>query len=465
MKIEILDTTIREGEQSPNVSFSIDQKIQIVKELDEFGVDFIELGHPVVSPDIREAITELSTLDTKAKKLIHGRARRDDIDDALSFKVPWIGIFFGVSKISLEHKFGIDQSTALDRIVEAVSYAKENDISLRFTAEDASRSEESYLIEVAQAVEEAGADRFSVADTVGVLTPEKTESIISALKSSINIPIHIHCHNDFGLATANSVIALLSGAAVVDVTVNGIGERCGITPLAEIVLLLKSEYNVENKWDLSRLTKLTRKVEQYSGTFNSENKPIVGQYAFTHKAGLHSRAVLKDPRTYEAFDPNLINRDRNITLDKFSGKDALAYRLDSMEIKYSSDQLNQILAVIKSDATKSSFNDIELIEIADEILEVDLKPYIPRNVEAIINMELSSTVYTTRITRWLMSQSQVEDVYEVAGDYDIIAHVQSNSIGELNSLIEELRVKEGILRTHTRPILKEYSKNKLKEDD
>ena len=245
---------------------------------------------------------------------------------------------------------------------------------------------------------------------------------------------------------------------------NGIGERCGITPLAEMVLLLTSEYNIENKWDLSKLTNITRKVEQYSGVFNSENKPIVGQYAFTHKAGLHSRAVLKDPRTYEAFDPNLINRDRNITLDKFSGKDALAYRLDSMQIKYSPDQLNQILGVIKSDATKSSFNDIELIEIADEILEVDLKPYIPGNVEAIINMELSSTVYTTRITRWLMSQSQVEDVYEVAGDFDIIAHVQSNSIGELNSLIEELRLKEGISRTHTRPILKEYSKSKLKKD-
>ena len=169
-------------------------------------------------------------------------------------------------------------------------------------------------------------------------------------------------------------------------------------------------------------------------------------------------------RLNDEYYAKYINRDRNITLDKFSGKDALAYRLDSMQIKYSPDQLNQILGVIKSDATKSSFNDIELIEIADEILEVDLKPYIPGNVEAIINMELSSTVYTTRITRWLMSQSQVEDVYEVAGDFDIIAHVQSNSIGELNSLIEELRLKEGISRTHTRPILKEYSKSKLKKD-
>ena len=464
MKVELLDSTIREGEQSPNVSFSVEQKVEIVKALDDFGVEFIEIGHPAVSPDIREAISQISAMETKAKKLIHGRATRVDIDDAVSYGVPWIGIFFGTSDLSLKYKFGIDQTTAIKRIVEVVSYAKDKGLNLRFTAEDATRTELSFLIEVAQAVEEAGADRFSIADTVGILTPEKTTALVKSVTEAINIPVHIHCHNDFGLATANVVSALLAGAHVADVTVNGLGERCGIAPLAEVAVLLKHQYQVENDWDLGALTKLAKKVEQMSGVFNSEHKPVVGLHAFTHKAGLHTRAVLKDPRTYEAFPPELLQRHRDITIDKYSGLDAVADRLDSMNIRYTDEQLKEILAMIKSHPEKRRFSDIDLIEIADEILMVDLKVYIPVDVEAIINMELSSAIYTTRVTRWLMSLPQVKDVYEVAGDYDIIAHITADSIGELNALVEELRVSDGVMRTHTRPVLKGYSNGKIQQN-
>ncbi len=243
MKIALLDSTIREGEQSPNVTFSIEQKIEIVKALDDFGVEFIEIGHPTVSPDIREAVSQIASMETRAEKLIHGRATRSDIDDAVSFGVPWVGIFFGTSDLSLEYKFGIDQSTALKRIVEAVEYAKNQGVKLRFTAEDATRTSLPFLIEVAQAVQAAGADRFSIADTVGTLTPEKTTSLIKSIKDSIDIKVHIHCHNDFGLATANATAALIAGAEVADVTINGLGERSGIVPLAEIAVLLKQKYN------------------------------------------------------------------------------------------------------------------------------------------------------------------------------------------------------------------------------
>ena len=194
-----------------------------------------------------------------------------------------------------------------------------------------------------------------------------------------------------------------------------------------------------------------------SGILNSENKPIVGINAFTHKAGLHSRAVIKDPRTYEAFDPKIIDRSRDISIDKYSGIDALAFRLKSLNVPHNKEQLLEILKVIKSHPEKRKFNDLEILELADEILKVDIKTYVPIDVEAILNIELNSAVYTSRITRWLMSRNQVKDVYEVAGDYDIIAHINARSISDLNDFVEELRVKEGVLRTHTRPVLKGYS--------
>ena len=186
MKIELLDTTLREGEQSANVSFTVDQKIEILKSLDEFGVEFIEIGHPIVSPDVHDAVEKISKIETKANKLIHSRAMKEDIDLAHSFNIEWIGIFFGTSDLSLKHKFGIDRSEAITKIVDAVKYAKDKGMKLRFTAEDATRTNIEYLIEVAQAVSDAGADRFSIADTVGILTPEKTTSLVGKIVKKID---------------------------------------------------------------------------------------------------------------------------------------------------------------------------------------------------------------------------------------------------------------------------------------
>jgi 2-isopropylmalate synthase len=459
MKIELLDSTLREGEQAPGVSFNVSQKLELAKMIDDFGVEFIELGHPAVSPDVRAAVEALSKLDLNAQKLIHGRATKTDIDDAKKYNVPWVGIFFGTSDLSLQHKFGIDRSTALEKIKDAVCYAKDLGLKLRFTAEDATRTDLDFLIEVGQLVQECGADRFSLADTVGILTPTSTETLVKAVVDSLDIPIHIHCHNDFGLATANVIAAFSAGASVGDVTVNGLGERSGIAPLAEIAMIAKVIHQVDNDWKLETLMDLSRKVERLSGVFNSEHKPIVGQHAFTHKAGLHTRAVLKNPRTYEAYSPELLKRDREITIDKYAGKDALSYRLYNMKIKVNEPQLNEIMQIIKENPDKRKFSDIDLLEIADDVLGVNLKARVPIAIEAIISFELSSALYTTRITRWLMSFEQVKDVYEVAGDYDIIAHISSETIQELNDLVEELRTSEGILRTFTRPILKGYSNN------
>jgi 2-isopropylmalate synthase len=361
MEIALLDSTLREGEQSPHVSFTIDQKVKIVQALDTFGIEFIEIGHPAVSPDIQKAVKKISQLDTRAEKIIHGRATRSDIDGALSYGVPWVGIFFGTSALSLKHKFGIDQKEALIQIVDVISYAKDKGLMLRFTAEDASRTELSFLIEVAQRVETAGADRFSIADTVGVLTPEVTTKLVTEVKAAINIPIHIHCHNDLGLATANVLAAFIAGASVADVSINGLGERCGIASLAEVALILKNKYHVDNNWDLSSLRRLAKEMELISGISNRKNQPIVGDFAFTHKSGLHTRAVIKDPKTYESYCPKLVGQNRNIIIDKFTGTVAVADRLNKLKIKCTSDVVERITSKIKSNPKPNPVTDLELI--------------------------------------------------------------------------------------------------------
>jgi 2-isopropylmalate synthase len=361
MKVGLLDSTLREGEQSPNVSFSTAQKIKIVNALDAFGVEYIEIGHPAVSSDIKKSISKISELETKAEKVIHSRALKSDIDEAILLNAKWIGIFFGTSEISLKYQFGIDPKTALSRIKYAVNYAKDNNLKIRFTAEDASRTKLSFLIEVAQIAEEAGADRFSIADTVGVLTPDKTALLVKEITKAIKIPVHIHCHNDLGMATANSIMALKSGAQIADVSINGLGERSGIASLAEVAMILKLHFNVVNKWDLSSLIRLSDELALISGIPNRLNQPIVGKYAFTHKAGLHTRAVIKSPKSYEGYPPEIINQNREILIDKFTGRDAVADRLNRLNINYSQLELNKITNDIKSNNNFESLTDIEIL--------------------------------------------------------------------------------------------------------
>lgn len=361
MNVQLLDTTLREGEQSSGVSFSLPQKLEIINALDNFGVEFIEVGHPAVSPDIKNAIVELINHETKAQQMVHCRANRLDINEAASIGATWIGIFFGTSELSLKHKFDIDRSSALLQIADSINFAKSLDLNVRFTAEDASRTEIPFLIEVAGLVEESGADRLSIADTVGILTPDKTSSLIEKVKNEIEIPLHFHGHNDFGMATANAISAASAGAAVVDVSVNGLGERCGIASLAEVAVVLKTQFGVNNDWDLSSLLSISRKVEELSGIYNRSNQPIVGVNAFTHKSGLHTRAVLKNPQSYEVIDPVIINQERKIIIDKFTGKDAVANRLNQLNIVYTDSMLNLITERIKSKAHSDPLTDQDLI--------------------------------------------------------------------------------------------------------
>ncbi len=359
-KIEILDTTLREGEQTPGVSFTVADKIAIARRLDEFGVDFIELGHPAVSPDVYAAVEALNDLNLKARKMAHGRAYKSDVNDAAAIGVPWVGLFFGTSALSLKYKFNVTRKDALWRIRGAVEYAGEKGLKIRFTAEDATRTEVKFLIQVAHLVTAAGADRFSLADTVGIMTPTRMKGLVAQIVREIDLPLHVHCHNDFGLAVANALSALEAGARCVDVTVNGLGERAGLASLAEVTSALTELYKAPGNWNLDLLPELSAQVERVSGQTAHANRPIVGKHAFSHKAGLHVKAVLKNPKSYEGINPAVLARQRKLILDKYTGKAALKYKLEELGLELTSAELNQVLAEIKAKPAKVDWSDADL---------------------------------------------------------------------------------------------------------
>ena len=274
-----------------------------------------------------------------------------------------MGIFFGTSALSLKHKFNVTKTEALNRIETAVKYGKDNGLKLRFTAEDASRTDIDFLIQVGQLAQNSGANRFSLADTVGCLTPTQTKVIVSRMVSELDIPVNIHCHNDFGMATANALSALEAGARCVDVSVNGLGERVGLPPLAEVVVALVNIYDVNNNWNLSMIPELTEMVQSFSKLDSNANQPIVGKNAFTHKAGLHVKAVVKEPKSYEAISPVSVKRKRHFIIDKYTGKVALINKFEDLELNVHPEEINIILEEIKSHPEKVDWKDKELISL------------------------------------------------------------------------------------------------------
>tara|TARA_B100001287_G_C22670964_1_gene525262 strand:- start:1164 stop:2306 length:1143 start_codon:yes stop_codon:yes gene_type:complete len=367
IKVQILDSTLREGEQTPGVSFNISQKIEIVKLLNEFGVDYIEIGHPAVSKDIYSFIEKVSNLKLKSKIIAHSRLLKKDIDQVIELNIPWIGLFFDVCEDHFEKKYGVNEKKALEMITDSVSYSKKHNLNVRFTAEDASRTNFEVLIKFAKLIEKAGADRFSFADTVGILHPAKVKDIFSRLSTELKIPIHGHFHNDFGLATANALQALQSGASCVDVTINNLGERCGISSLAEVVTSLDELFNVKNSWKFKILNDISSYVNEISNITYNDIRPITGKNAFTHNGGLHVSSVIKDESFYEPMDPEKFNRKRHYVIDKFSGKDALSYRLRKLNIDIPEKDLSKLLVVIKSKPEINRWTDEKLILLFNQL--------------------------------------------------------------------------------------------------
>jgi len=459
--VEILDSTLREGEQTPYVNFLVDEKLEIARLLDKVGVDMIEAGDPSVSPNIFQAIKKIASMKLNAEIVGHSLAIKANIDKAKECNVDRVAIFYATSKIHLDAKTHKSQDQALDIVTEHVRYARGLGLKVRYTPEDASRTDFEYLVKICNAAIEAGADRISFADTLGIMQPHEVfERITDLRKRLMPCKIDLHCHDDYGLALANAMAGIRAGADCIHTTINGMGERTGIPDLAETVVALNNLAGIQ-KYDMKALLPAASYLEKISGFFLSPNKPISGLNAFSHKSGVHTNGVLKDPRTYEPFDPSIIGRERRIVIDKYTGKRAVASRLEEYGVTITAEELDQITEAIKriGDTRKFLF-DADIIEIAEHITGRTLD-IIPKDINAIVMIQVESHVYTSAVVRRLKSLANIYNVYEITGDYDISIFVKAENTAELNNVIEELRAIQGIKQTDTRLVLKKHTENNL----
>ena len=346
-RIRILDSTLREGEQHPGVSFTVKQRIQIAWELDYFGVDQIEIS-PVISRDHAEATKTIIKQGLKADIVAHGRALKEDIDISLKCDATWVAAYLGISDIHLRDKLRISRDEALDRAVKTVEYAKSHGLKIRFTVEDGSRADPQFLIKICKAIDKAGVDRISLPDTVGILRPIGMYNFVKRVHSEISTPLDAHVHNDIGFALANAFAACDAGVDQIHTTIDGIGERTGIPSLAETAVALTYLYKSQNDFRLDMLSDLSRLIEQYTGIKPYDSKPIVGSSAYKHKAGTHLAAVLRNPAAYEPIRPRNVGNRRRIVFGELAGKSGAEHLMTVLGLEKDASNAKSIAAGLKN---------------------------------------------------------------------------------------------------------------------
>ena len=372
MNIKILDTTLRDGEQTPAVSLSSLEKLRIASQLDEIGVDYIEAGSAITSEGERESIKQITSQGFDSEILSFARPLTIDIDYCIDCDVDSINLVVPTSELHIHDKLNTTSEKLIDLSNNAVDYCKDHGLGVELSAEDASRSDFNFLTEVFQNSIDHGADRICVCDTVGILTPESSFNLFSNLKD-FSVPISCHCHNDFGLAVANTLSAVKGGASEIHTTVNGIGERAGNTSFEECVVSidrLMPQFSTNVK--INKIYAISKLVARYTGVYIQPNKAIVGENAFSHESGIHSDGILKNSSMYEAIKPELVGRKRKFVIGKHMGTHGLNERLKELGITVNNDQLKQICDDIKDLADKGkTVSDVDLLVLADNAMEVN----------------------------------------------------------------------------------------------
>jgi isopropylmalate/homocitrate/citramalate synthase len=328
-KIRILDSTLREGEQHPGVSFSNKQRIQIAWMLDSFGVDQIEIS-PIVSPDHHQATKIIMKQGLKADIVAHVRAIKSDVDRAIDCDTNWVATYMGISDIHLLAKLRISREEAKQRALEVVDYIKSHGLKSRFTMEDASRTDPEFLLEMCREMNQRGIERISIPDTVGIMRPRGMYNLVKMVYDNIDnskTSLDVHCHNDVGLALSNALSGCDGGADQIHTTIDGLGERTGIPTLAETAVSLNLIYKSNNSFRLHLLKDLSRTISDYTSIPIHESKPLVGDSAYKHKAGTHLAAILRNPSAYEIIEPKQVGNRRKIVFGELSGKNGSAYLL------------------------------------------------------------------------------------------------------------------------------------------
>jgi 2-isopropylmalate synthase len=351
-RIQIFDTTLRDGEQSPGFSMNLTEKLRMAEQLELLGVDVMEAGFPIASDGDFEAVREIAKRITNCQVAGLSRIRENDISrawEAIQYaKMPRIHTFVATSDIHLKYKLNKSREEVLDDSIKGVTFARTLCKTVEFSAEDASRTDKDFLCKVFEEVIRAGATIINIPDTVGYAVPEEFGSLVRYIKKNVpNIDdaiISVHCHNDLGLAVANSLTAIQNGAEQVECTINGIGERAGNASLEELVMALavrQSFYETETAIDTRQLFPSSQLLTEITGNEVQPNKAIVGKNAFAHEAGIHQDGVLKNPLTYEIMTPQTVGVPSNqLVLGKHSGRRALNDRLKGLGFQLTTDEVN-----------------------------------------------------------------------------------------------------------------------------
>ena len=374
-QVKIFDTTLRDGEQVPGCKLDTKSKLILAEKIDILGVDIIEAGFPISSPGDFKSVVEISKIIKNASVCALSRANKKDIDVAAESlkhaKRPRIHTGIGTSEIHIKHKFNSNKDSIIDIAKRAVSHAKKYIEDIEFYAEDAGRTENSFLAKVCEEVIKSGATVLNIPDTTGYCLPneygEKIKYLIENVKGIDNVTISCHCHNDLGLATANSIYGVLNGARQIECTINGIGERAGNTSLEEVVMILRqhSDLNLDTNINSKLLNETSQKVSELMGMPVQPNKAIVGSNAFAHSSGIHQDGVIKKRETYEIIDPIDVGVDKSsIVLTARSGRAALAFRMKEFGVNLTKRELDDVygeflvVADQKKEVTDSDFPSI-----------------------------------------------------------------------------------------------------------
>lgn len=369
----IHESTLREGEQTPGVVFSIEDKKRIAEKLDEVGIQQIEAGFPVVSEKQRKGVKALVKMNLNAEIICFSRAKQRDIDAVAETGADGIVVSFSISQYHRKYKFhGMSKEKYLNELAHWVSYAKNYGLFVVFGAEDSTReSDLNFLKKAFKTAEEAGADRARVVDTLGCVRPSGMTYLVREIRNVIDIPIEVHCHNDMGLALANSLAAVEAGATTISASVNGIGERSGIASTEEVITALNVLFGI-SQFDMSKLTELSKLVENITGVNMAVNKPIIGENACTHGSGIHQHGVFMNPVTYESFHPKLIGRRRRVYIDELCGTHGVLYIAErELGMNISKDTAQKVLSRIKTSyshgARRSAYTPSELKRLIIEV--------------------------------------------------------------------------------------------------
>ena len=417
--IRIFDTTLRDGEQAPGCTMNPREKVDLARQLERLGVDIIEAGFPVSSPDDFEAVRMVAEAVSAPTVAALCRSVRGDIDAAAraleKAKKPRLHVFIATSDLHLREKLGITREKALEMIRDSVSYARALCPDVEFSAEDATRSDREFLLTALNAAVDAGATTINVPDTVGYATPWEMYDLISWLKQNLRggdaVTLSVHCHNDLGMGVANTLAALRAGAGQAEVTIDGIGERAGNASLEEVVMALdtRREYlGMGTSLNLRQIYRTCRLVSTVVGQKIPPNKPVVGRNAFSHEAGIHQHGVLKNPLTYEIMSPDTIGiYDNDLVLGKHSGKHAFVQRVE--ELGYS----------LPGDALEKAFS--RFLALADRKKTVTNK-----DIEAIVASSGYSIPETYRLHSFVVNSGTVISataVVKLIRDGEEIEHV------------------------------------------